>query len=595
MLGVHTAWVMLLCGMVGLSAAESSAVDYTALIGEVELAGVDAGAERFSFALVADPQVGDGRENTSNPVERQSNINMDQTVQELNVRDDISFVVWNGDMVGSVSKPNHVENFLTRLKPLKHPSVLVHGNHEKRYPYKEFIELQREVSGLDKVAFSWDVGAWHFVTIPCNWVEDSLFQEMLYAWLDQDLAANRDRPVMIFVHEHLLPQGLTQLQGYTYSKKTQLELLDLFSRYGNVKYTIFGHVHNGIKTAQKLAWEYRGIRFLTAPTGCPPRNFGEEYPQFSSGMADESGALGGGYYLVIDIDGDRATIKGRVVDVDAEHVFKDDAYVKYTGQDPLFHKTITDYPANDSLLNGDFENGLENWTEVWRYKSDFDPGFVVESVAGGGLNGSKGARVLVKEKGQTWSRDTIHELYQWSRVDPEKFPVLGMHYRLPELPTEGGGYIRFNLFSEGQHVMLILLNWRTTDTEDSLRMATHSVWMATGEKYGGGNTGKLKRMGRSKQALFVKLPVQPDEWQEVLMDLPKLYNQAAGEPGRFESLKIDHVLTGLGVWCKSFKGSVSQAVFDDITFRDEVPGAASLRINGVGQPVSAALFQTDFN
>ncbi len=46
-----------------------------------------------------------------------------------------------------------------------------------------------------------------------------------------------------------------------------------------MKYYFNGHVHNGLKNAAKLAWEYRGTRFFTVPTVIHTRPFGDgEYP-----------------------------------------------------------------------------------------------------------------------------------------------------------------------------------------------------------------------------------------------------------------------------------------------------------------------------
>ena len=92
------------------------------------------------------------------------------------------------------------------------PRYHVLGNHDLFNLDKAEI---RRVLGLDSTYYSFDAGSFHFVTLDVQYAEDGadlantfsgvagFVPDAELAWLRQDLAANRDRPTVVFVHQML--------------------------------------------------------------------------------------------------------------------------------------------------------------------------------------------------------------------------------------------------------------------------------------------------------------------------------------------------------------------------------------------------------
>jgi 3',5'-cyclic AMP phosphodiesterase CpdA len=92
------------------------------------------------------------------------------------------------------------------------PRYHVLGNHDLFNLDK--AEL-RSILGLDSTYYSFDAGPFHFVTLDVQYAEDGadlantfsgvggFVPDAELAWLRQDLAANRDRPTVVFVHQML--------------------------------------------------------------------------------------------------------------------------------------------------------------------------------------------------------------------------------------------------------------------------------------------------------------------------------------------------------------------------------------------------------
>ncbi len=337
---------------------------------------LDAVGNQFRIALIADTQVGPADAKGVVPATSQRKMSM--IVDEINAMSPApAFVLFNGDQVENVEKPK-VDNFLARAQKLKPLSILVHGNHDGVHPYAEFQAMQKTLNGTDGIYFSWNTGDWHFAAIPTNIPSDEYGKEVL-DWLEQDLFAHRDRPTIVFPHYHLMPQGLSQLEWYTYDRPFRLRCYDIFRRAGNVRYAIGGHVHNGIQTSLKTAWTYQGTHYLVAPTCTASRNFGEDFPQFSLGLPQGPHDSGGGYYLLLDFDGKEVTLRGRLVGVKEEFLFPP-KFKEYVDQEPLWLADLTALPVNPALVNGSFNDGLARWNQPYRYVADQDPGFITKPI-----------------------------------------------------------------------------------------------------------------------------------------------------------------------------------------------------------------------
>lgn len=498
-----------------------------------------------------------------------------------------AFVVHLGDVISNPQPVNvaAAKALLPELKPL---TVLVHGNHDGHPPWTEFKEMQRAANGTDATRFSFDCGEWHFVVLPFDQGAGAAFADELVTWLEADLRAARGRPTMVFEHHHLLPQGLTQLESYTYDQRLRSRILETLAAAGNVRWVFCGHVHNGIQAAVKTAWTWRGINFLTAPTVVPPRNFGEEYPPFAAGQANARDN-GGGYYLLVDVDGARVQVRGRLVDTAAEHHFAD-TFRPYRDEEPLWFRPLADLPPRPALENGSFEQALAAWTAPYRYLSDRDPGYSWKADPRRAKSGRNAAHLFVREKGQTWAKDEITELYQWVRL-PAGAPVVRASYFVDEPDVGGGGYARFTAFAGREPKLTYLLDWGGGDRPANMRMALHAQFMAKGEKAG---PAELIQLGRRKEALFWRLPAETGRWHDVHLQLAAAYDAAIGQAGGFAALQLDRLLIGIGVWCGDARGSRSGCRFDDVVLGTAGAGGAPVSCNGAPLAVDASVFNTDF-
>lgn len=548
--------------------------------------------EDFTLALIADPQV--HVKNAKNPVFISSQRKLTQIVSELNqLGSQLSFVLFDGDMVHS-GVPDQVDNFLDRMKPLKAPSVMVHGNHDGDYPYPEFSRMQQAGNGTKKVQFSFDCGRWHFVTFPCKFGITENNEAQILEWLEADLQANRDKPTIVFEHYHLLPQGLTALSWYTYGKSFRRQLIDQFAKYGNVRYVICGHVHNGVQTSIKTAWTYKGMNFITAPTCTASRSFGEEYPQFQAGLPQSEQDLGGGYYLLLDIKGDDAQIRGRLAG-SKEEVLYPSQFTAYADQEPLWFSEVIDYQPAPKLVNPSFDQGLTGWMQPYRYVADVDPGFVTEAIAQPTYAEGQAAHLFCREKGQIWAGDELTELYQIVQLPASGSPRLSVSYYPEANLLQGGGYIRICAYRDRQPSLFMMFDWSDGYKEKSSSIPKYIYYTAEGNsRHNNKSLKRLIRLIERKQALQFDLPASPGQWHNVQIGLDTLYDNVVQQPGAFASLELDRVFIAVGVWCLPDKGSRSGAFFDALSFEPQsVPSPPLVIDKQAIAPLDKGAFQTN--
>jgi hypothetical protein len=533
--------------------------------------------DTFSMAVIADPQVegADARGVVAATATRK----LAATVDELNARPP-AVVVFNGDLVNSV-KPEQISNFLAHAKRLTPTTILTHGNHDGHHPYPEFRAMQRAVNGTDLARFSFDCGRWHFVTIPCNFKPTDPYAGETLDWLAADLAAHRGRPTVAFVHYHLMPVGLSQLEWYTYDKPYRRKLLDILTAAGNVRWVVHGHVHNGVQTSAKTAWTWRGVNFLVCPTCTASRQFGEEFPEFAAGLPQGDRDSGGGYYLMFDFAGEDATVRGRLVGTAAEYTFPT-AFREYRGEEPLWLADAGDL-ATPGLENGDFERKLAGWHRPHRYLADRDPGFVATARS---ADPGTALYLRVREKGQHWAMDEVEEAYQVVAWDPAAAPTLRLRVKADGPSPLGGGYARVQALAGRKLVRTFVVTWGGGDLAQTKCLSQNALYTATGRQ--GGPFGLLQ-LGQRKEALFWHVAADPGRWHDLTLDLPAAAD-AAGGPGTFAGLKADRLLVAVGVWCLKDPGAVAAAWFDDVRLAP-ARGEASA-FGGTPLPLGPGAFAT---
>lgn len=491
-------------------------------------------ADKFRFVILADPQV--SARNNTGKVSVNAQETTAQAAGEVNqMSPKPAFVLWLGDLV-NVFEPNSIANFKRLCRLFNGPNVVMHGNHEPLPPYEGYRQLQQELSGVSSPFYSFNAGKWHFIITPCNLQGNSpaeirMEKEML-TWLEADLSANQHRPTVFFNHLHFMPQGLSQTEFYQQPLPLRRKMLELMCRYGNVKYYFNGHVHNGIQTSAKTAWQYRGIRFFSVPTIIQPRPYGEEYPAYRAGVDR------GGYYLVVDVEGDRLSLRGRLSGVEQEYVFPESIFKPFNDQDyPLWFSTLPQLPAREKLENGDFSRGLGGWRLPERYQRDADPFFIARAER-------DGVRLAVKTPVDSiWADDEYMQLAQIVALPKRAAPVLSGRYQLMAKPLAGGGYLMATLMGADQVKGLMFFRWSQQE-EMSNYLPRCTGYQQSGHQV---SWEYFQELGKKKQAMFWSLPDSTGTWHQFHLNLKELYDKSH-EPGAFDALGITRLEVAIGVW-----------------------------------------------
>jgi 3',5'-cyclic AMP phosphodiesterase CpdA len=519
-----------------------------------ELGMTDPG-EEFQFVIMADPQGGDPGE-PSNRVPTRMKIHnafIEESIRVINELDpQPAFTIVNGDIVDSEGQARNFAAMLRFFEVLKSPLLFEAGNHETRYnsvftpgynmtAFDNFFAAQKQVNGLEKLLYSFEIGRWHFVVFP-----DPLRRHFwethphYFEWLEADLEAYKDWPVIFLHHVPLHPIGIDPLTSYVESPYVKRTLLDILSKWGHVKYVFSGHVHIPLKASVKTAVSYRGMKLINLPAaGYRPRSFGE---------ADFDGGPTQGVAIVA-VKGTAASVSFRTVTNYQFHY--PDTLPEFRPEDwPLWLNSKWELPATPQLVNGSFEQGLEGWHRRYVYQED-------ERVA----NLCEVRRLLEKDHFHalylfTQSRDypapgqdrmpqTINHLCQAIEVPAGRQPVLHLSYRLDPAYFDPSGASAAFVWIEGyskSHKYLNLVYAAGTMIADP-----------------GGVQSQAEQTGYR----HLDLPGDRDGWNEGALNI-WADGERTGEPdARLALLAIDRLVINLGVWTQNDEGKHAIAVFFD--------------------------------
>jgi len=359
-----TGWVLavLLAGCV--RAGEEADFGYVESIGTR--------AKQISFAIWGDPQVAYYEKGTKfdsrkfKPRFEEVNPRFQQVVELTNELKP-EFVVTVGDNIHGFGEWECFRTLVDLARPLRMPLYMLMGNHDHipradRYPsnpYKErpfgnFLWAQKQLGAPERIAYSFDAGEWHLVLFSQPGNVDEFMRERpeLLEWLDADLRANRERPTMFFTHHPLLPVGRFLFESYGPHAKVRAELMDILTRYGNVKYVFTGHVHPTVSAVPSISWRYRGASFIVMPNSAhwARTHYYQESYRSSQGVG------------LVRLNGKRCeslvfhTLAGEKVSFATGEfpVYDDDVYAYLRPKEAL--------PAGPALVNGGFEEPLsEGW------------------------------------------------------------------------------------------------------------------------------------------------------------------------------------------------------------------------------------------
>ena len=491
--------------------------------------------EKFMFLINSDPQMGEVQHKESDTYNSELKILnelLSMFVKETNKRkgkDKPDFVVWNGDLVW---KPLQIafDNFVRIVSEMKIPSVLVHGNHDGVKEDPKFLNAQEKLSGYRKLHYSFDYGQWHFVVIAS---QDKYLtrkkKKDLLKWLKQDLKNNKDKKTMLFMHYHILPTGISQMEFYGYSPlKFRNQMLDTITKYGNVKYVFSGHVHIGVKAAIKTARNYKGTNFILCPTPVFPRPYGEEYEQYSKVKKKRFDKRG--FYMEVHVEGEEVSLIGRKIN----HPFKvpfPKKFKKFTQSEDLrAFVTEGNLPVNNQIINNSFDEGLKGWRTSWRYQQDDEP--IYNNPVLDGQNHMK-----IKTKYGSWTTDEYMENYQVVKMQNNNH--ISIDFKIPTEKFEvSGGYIRIFAYDKlGDLKSIIIFHWG--DKENKVRFIQQSwAFNTTGKRM---NALWLNRKIKNNVKTYT-LPVKANKNHLLDIDLDHLFTNNE------EENPINHYAIAYGVW-----------------------------------------------
>lgn len=525
------------------------------VVGEIAPAdlGIQVASEDFDFVIFADPQGGDPAEKTNDAPERVAihnpyilrNI---QAVKRLEPQP--AFLVVAGDIVDSKGQRANYDAMLDMLGDLEVPVLFELGNHETRYSARitpddmseleNYFRAQKQINGLDKLLYSFDVGRWHFVVWPDPlrrgfWDAHPHF----FDWLDRDLRKHADRPTIFIQHVPVLPIGIDPMIAYAESVPVKRRLLDILTRHGNVRYVFSGHTHIPLRASLKTARTYKGIQFINLPAaGYRARAFGE--PDFG-GTASQGFAL-------VKVRGDQATVQFHRLE--GETFTYPDEFPKFRPEDwPLWLSQPWELPAHKQFVNGGFEDGLKGWARRFVYVEDKDPSVVCEATEARNHSGEKSLYLFCRERGyhirgQDRMPQTINRLSQAVTLEKGISPVLHFAFRPDgrhfDPQRDCGSYV----WLEGYR-----------DSEALLHMV---YWIG---KAIGSPTGLY---GRRPSYVHWDITATPDEWHDVQIDVAGDHDRGPEGPS-FDELDLDRMVLTLGVWTENAgKDQAIGVYFDDI-------------------------------
>jgi 3',5'-cyclic AMP phosphodiesterase CpdA len=176
--------------------------------------------DEFSFLVFGDNQNGDKI--------------FDHLLKQMATEPKIAFAISVGDSVDYSTETEYLA-YCQKVKRLEFKVLQAPGNHDLANKGAKYF--QKYIGSLYN---SFDYKNCHFVVLN-NAFKDS-FDKKQFTWLEQDLAANKQKIIFIFMHRPTFDP--TELYGdYVMSgRQVTTEMQKLFARY-HVAYVFSGHIH----------------------------------------------------------------------------------------------------------------------------------------------------------------------------------------------------------------------------------------------------------------------------------------------------------------------------------------------------------------
>ncbi|MDZ7266533.1 MAG: metallophosphoesterase [candidate division KSB1 bacterium] len=539
-------WLLLVLGWQAPGQAQDSLCGYVPAIGTREKA--------FTFGIWGDPQVAhyapgtrlgseENKANAKTVVPR-----LQQTVALTN-RLAPAFVITLGDNIHNTGEWENFNVFVQAVQPLQMPLYLLMGNHDHvpaadtlagnplgRREFANFRWAQQQINGLDKVNYSFDAGDWHFILFSQPGghgygVDAYLERHPEYlAWLEADLAANRDRPTMFFTHHPLLPVGRVQFDHYGPGAAHRARLVELLTRHGNVQYAFFGHVHNTVAAIPLISWRYRGTAFIVMPNAA---NFARQADYLET--AQSSWGLG-----LVRLNGAQCesitfhTLAGESIALDPA------TFEEYDDRRYGYLQPEWALPAAESIRNGSFEeDGPAGWFVNHLLPYENPPVQKRLVVTGGAFEGSRFLQLYTKARASVYDTQsylTVEVRQAVSAPAAGQWPVLKLHYKIAaaeyRFPEVCQPFIMVAGFKAGERVHRFALAY------------------SLGEPF--------SFFGVRGPYVCLKLAPVFDEWRELTLyprsDFARYFPEKS-----WENLAIDRVVVTLGVHNANYSPTAENA------------------------------------
>jgi 3',5'-cyclic AMP phosphodiesterase CpdA len=494
--------------------------------------------DNFRFVIMADPQGGDPQYegNGSKTRIKIHNAFIEESISTANALSPKSvFTLILGDFTDHQGEKENFDQMISFYEKLENPILLEIGNHETRYrseftpgynmqAFENYFAAQKQINGLEKLVYSFDLGQWHFIVWP-----DPLRRNFwethphYFDWLERDLEKNKDRPVFFLQHVPMHPIGINPLVSYVNAIHVNRLMFDILSKHGNVRYVFSGHVHIPIKSSLRTAVTYQGINFINLPpAGYRPRAFGEE---------DLYGGPGQGI-CIVDVAGEKAEVSFKTV---THEVFKyPGAFSEYkSDEDPLWFNHKWEIEPGGSVVNGNFEKGLSGWMHKYVYIEEDNPSNICEVRKAPGREGNAlymfNRRRDYDKPGQDRLPQTLNQLSQVIGIGEQDFPCIELNYRVDEDHFDPDSWNGGFLWIEGYHENHLMLNQIY-----SIGKIHRSI---------GGSYHYSAFTGYS----FFDIYDGTKAWNRVIINLKYDYDRLKKERN-FEALQLNRLVLSFGVW-----------------------------------------------
>jgi 3',5'-cyclic-AMP phosphodiesterase len=154
-------------------------------------------------------------------------------------------VIMTGDLVDQ-GDPEQYEHLKTLLAKLEIPYYLLVGNHDDRQALRDAFKDKPELhADRDFVQYTADIGALRLIALDSMVPGQSagLLCDARLQWLDQQLQASKDKPVIVALHHPPFVSGIGHMDALRLDPASAAKLETLTKRYANIERIICGHVH----------------------------------------------------------------------------------------------------------------------------------------------------------------------------------------------------------------------------------------------------------------------------------------------------------------------------------------------------------------